>query len=158
MTISLPVPSDTAAAQRDALHATLVAAGDARVSAEKHLRQCEHTRHRVADAMERDLHPMTMDEAGRARLRADYAAATADVGAAQAALDRACRIEQAAATLAAAIADDALPAARVTATAIADVIVMGRAVERPVRGRAARVSARPARRAVQRRDIPPRSA
>ncbi|MET0735977.1 MAG: hypothetical protein ABWY55_10115 [Microbacterium sp.] len=59
------------------------------------LRKSELVRRQAAAALEADLRPMRLDEAGRAALREAYATADADVAAKQHALDRARSLDDA---------------------------------------------------------------
>ncbi|MET0811633.1 MAG: hypothetical protein ABWY03_01175 [Microbacterium sp.] len=83
----------------------LTSAADARIRAEHDLRASELVRRRAGHALEQDLRPMRIDEATRAALRADYAAADAEVARRRQALDRAVRLDDAAREIAGAVAE-----------------------------------------------------
>jgi vacuolar-type H+-ATPase subunit E/Vma4 len=71
------------------LSEALASTGEAAAKALRELRTAEAERGRTARALEYGLHPMTLDEAERARLRAAYAAADVVVAEKRAALDHA---------------------------------------------------------------------
>ena len=80
-----------------------------RTLAERELRRSELERDQTARALEFDLAPVRIDEAGRQRLRVAYADAAAAVETHRRAYDRAVAIEQAALVLADALADETRP-------------------------------------------------
>ncbi len=86
-----------------ALRAAVVDAAEEVALAERALGRSRVARTRAALDLERHLHPLTLDEADRERLRAAYAAADAQVAARQSALADARQFEQAARTVAAAL-------------------------------------------------------
>nr|BFF09006.1 hypothetical protein GCM10025699_03090 [Microbacterium flavescens] len=86
-----------------ALRAAVVDAAEEVALAERALGRSRVARTRAALDLERHLHPLTLDEADRERLRAAYAAADAQVVARQSALADARQFEQAARTVAAAL-------------------------------------------------------
>jgi len=106
------------------LHRILVEAQasvrEATAGAERELHAAEAARTRAARALEYGLHPMTLDEAERARLRADYAAADAVVAQKRHTVDHSRTLEHAVKTVADAIdtlnAEDHELANRLTAT------------------------------------------
>lgn len=91
-----PTPLDLEAA----LRAAVVEAGEEISRAERALGRSRVARTRAARDLEEHLHPLTLDEADRARLRAAYAAADADVAAKQSALADARAFAEAALTVA----------------------------------------------------------
>ena len=78
----------------------LASTGDAIALAERELRVAEAARSRAARALEYGLHPMTLDETERARLRAAYAAADAVVADKRHAVDRSRTLRHAVQTIA----------------------------------------------------------
>ena len=98
----------------------LASTGEATAAAERELRVAESARSRAARALEYGLHPMTLDETERARLRAAYAAADAVVAEKRHAVDRSRTLADAVQTIADTIgpldAEDHELANRLTAT------------------------------------------
>ena len=98
----------------------LASTGEATAGAVRELRAAEAERARTARALEYGLHPMTLDETERARLRAAYAAADAVVADKRHAVDRSRTLGHAVQTIADAIdsveAQDRELANRLTAT------------------------------------------
>jgi vacuolar-type H+-ATPase subunit E/Vma4 len=82
------------------LSEALASTGEATAGALRELRTAEAERARTARALEYGLHPMTLDEAERARLRAAYAAADAVVADKRGVLDHARTLSQAVKTVA----------------------------------------------------------
>jgi len=125
-----------------------------RVLAERALRRSELERDQTARALEFNLRPMALDEAGRNRLRIAYADAAASVAENQDAFDRAVAIEQAAKVLAAALEESGSDAAE----DLLDLLVArqpGRRREAAIRGRVALGSAPRAGRGARRQDSQP---
>ncbi|MCH6231773.1 hypothetical protein MK786_13560 [Microbacterium sp. CFH 31415] len=91
-----PAPLDLEAA----LRAAVVEAGEEIARAERALGRSRVARARAASDLEEHVHPLTLDEAERARLRAAYASADADVAAKQSALADARAFAEAALTVA----------------------------------------------------------
>lgn len=91
-----PTPVDLEAA----LRAAVVEAGEEIARAERALGRSRVARARAGLDLETHVHPLTLDEADRARLRAAYAAADADVAAKQSALADARAFAEAALTVA----------------------------------------------------------
>lgn len=116
--------ADAAPGAAGELHRILVEAlastGEATAGAERELRVAEAERARAARALEYGLHPMTLDETERARLRAAYAAADVVVTGKRHAVDRARTLGHAVKTIADTIgrldAEDHELANRLTAT------------------------------------------
>lgn len=98
----------------------LASTGEATTLAEREVRVAEAARSRAARALEYGLHPMTLDETERARLRAVYAAADAVVADKRHAVDRSRTLGHAVQTIADTIdrldAEDHELANRLTAT------------------------------------------
>lgn len=98
----------------------LASTGEATAGAVRELRAAEAERARTARALEYGLHPMTLDEAERARLRAAYAAADVVVADKRHAVDRSRALGHAVQTIADTIdgleAQDHELANRLTAT------------------------------------------
>ena len=95
----------------------LESARTATASAERELRVAEAERARTARALEYDLRPMTLDEAGRAQLRAAYAEADAVVAEKRRTRDQARTLADAVTTIADSIGSlDPEGASRLTAT------------------------------------------
>jgi hypothetical protein len=81
-------------------------AREARLHAERQLRRSELERDQTARALELNLSPMALDEAGRERLRAAYAEVAARVEINRGALDRARAVEEAAVVISQTIDDE----------------------------------------------------
>jgi hypothetical protein len=98
----------------------LASAGEATARAERGLRVAEAERARAARALEHGMHPVTLDETERARLRAAYAAADAVVADARRAAERSRTLGKAVQTIADAFsrldAEDHELASRLTST------------------------------------------
>jgi acetyl-CoA carboxylase alpha subunit len=161
MTRTMPTAPAPTADLHGALNDALAASRAARVEAERKLHRSENRRRHAAAALEVDLRPMRIDEAARARLRDEYTLAASEVTARRTELERARALESAAATVVAALADADSPLGRQAATSIAQVLSFrqhGGTRDAATRGRVGRGSVLPVRRAVRRRDTPPRSA
>ena len=78
----------------------LASAREATARAERDLRVALASRARAARALEHNMHPVTLDETGRARLRAAYADADGVVGVARGALERSRTLGEAVQTIA----------------------------------------------------------
>jgi hypothetical protein len=161
MTRTSPSATAPTADLHGALNDALAASRAARIEAERELHRSENRRRHAASALEIDLRPMRIDEAARARLRDEYTIAAAEVTARRTELGRARALESAAATVVAALDDADSPLGRQAASSIAQVLSFRRHSETraaATRGRVGRGSVLPVRRAVRRRDTPPRSA
>jgi hypothetical protein len=96
--------ADAAPATGEGLHRilgdALASTAEATARAERELRVAEADRARAARALEYGMHPVTLDETERARLRDGYAAADAVIAAKRQAVDRARALENAVQTIA----------------------------------------------------------
>ncbi len=135
MLMAAPEPEarSAAALRRDLEHVVEIAAAET-AAAEHALRASELARRDAGRALEQDLRPLRIDEAARSALRADYAAADADVDRRRRALEKAARLEQAAREIVAALSARAEPEPHVAAEDAGGVLLTGSRLRDAVSG------------------------